>query len=152
MQILSDRTIEKIRAGHRKVVANTRTALAEQLIDAGDFAVAYVHKYPGFRPRTGKLQNATEWRTVRTSNGRILKVRNTAKYAAAIDQGARPHIIRARRAGSLHFVSGGKHVFRKSVNHPGNRPYKFLYKATTAAGRAFQHGMGAQMNRIARSF
>jgi len=52
-------------------------------------------------------------------------------YAAAVHEGARPHIIRARRAPVLSFFwpKVGRQVFFKSVNHPGNRPNPFLSNA-----------------------
>jgi len=151
VQIFTDRTLEQIRKAHQQVTAHTTTSLAEQLTLAGEHAINHVKAYPGFKPRTGKLQASTEWRTVRTSNGRILQVKNKAKYAAAIDRGARPHMI-AARGRALSFVWKGRRIFRRYVMHPGNRPYKFLYKATVSAGRVFQQGMAAQMGRIARNF
>lgn len=52
-------------------------------------------------------------------------------YAAAVHEGARPHIIRARRAPVLSFFwpKVGRQVFFKSVNHPGSRPNPFLRNA-----------------------
>lgn len=152
MQLLPDRSIEQVRKAHRQVLAHTTTALAEQLTLAGEHAVNHVKAYPGFKPRTGKLQAGTEWRTVRTSNGRILQVKNKVKYAASIDGGARPHMIAASRARALSFMWKGHRIFRRYVMHPGNRPYKFLYKATVSAGRVFHQGMAAQMGRIAKQF
>jgi hypothetical protein len=52
-------------------------------------------------------------------------------YAAAVHEGARPHVIRARRAPFLRFYwpKVGRVVFFKSVNHPGNAPNPFLTNA-----------------------
>lgn len=50
-------------------------------------------------------------------------------YAAAVHEGSRPHIIRARNAGALHFFWQGREVFRKSVFHPGVRARPFLRNA-----------------------
>jgi hypothetical protein len=56
-------------------------------------------------------------------------VEATADYAAAVHEGSRPHVIRARRADVLHFWSHGREVFRKSVFHPGTRARPFLRNA-----------------------
>jgi hypothetical protein len=52
-----------------------------------------------------------------------------AKYAAAVHEGSRPHVIRARRAKALHFVWHGREVFFRKVNHPGTRARPFLRNA-----------------------
>lgn len=53
------------------------------------------------------------------------------RYAAAVHEGARPHIIRARNAPYLVFYwpKVGRTVFFKKVSHPGNRPNPFLRNA-----------------------
>ena len=54
----------------------------------------------------------------------------TAPYAAPVHEGARPHVIRPRNARVLRFeVEGGRVVFARRVNHPGNRPNRFLSSA-----------------------
>lgn len=52
-------------------------------------------------------------------------------YAAAVHEGARAHVIRAKHAPMLSFFwpKVGRQVFFKSVNHPGNRPNPFLRNA-----------------------
>lgn len=52
-----------------------------------------------------------------------------ARYAAAVHQGSRPHLIRPRRAKALHFFVGGREVFTKLVRHPGVRARPFLLGA-----------------------
>lgn len=47
-------------------------------------------------------------------------------YVLPHHDGARPHVIRARRAKALRFRWHGKIVFFARVNHPGNRPNRFL--------------------------
>lgn len=154
MQIISDRAIERLRMAHRSVKYGTIKAVAEQMILAGEHAVAHVQAYPAFKPDTRHLQLSTDWRVVKLSNGRILKIRNTAKYASAIDRGADAHPIVARRAPYLHFFwkRKGRWVKTKEVRHPGNRPYKFLYRASNSAGRVFFQGLEAQMKKLARNF
>jgi hypothetical protein len=152
VQIFADRNLKRIREGHKRVLAKTTAAVAEAMAEAGEEAVAYAKRYPRFTPRTGHLQRSNEWRTVRTSGGRLLRIRNTAKYAAPIDKGARPHDIVARRKPHLHFLGKRGWVRKRRVKHPGNRPYRFLHGASLVAGRLLQAKLTAKMQRIAQQF
>ncbi|QDF17554.1 tail assembly chaperone [Gordonia phage Yago84] len=49
-----------------------------------------------------------------------------AHYAAAVELGSRPHLIRARNAEVLRFNVGGRTIFATEVHHPGTRPRPFL--------------------------
>ncbi|WAB09200.1 hypothetical protein SEA_LITTLEMUNCHKIN_24 [Gordonia phage LittleMunchkin] len=49
-----------------------------------------------------------------------------AHYAAAVELGSRPHLIRARNAQALRFNVGGRTVFATEVHHPGTRARPFL--------------------------
>lgn len=77
--------------------------------------------------RTGNLgrtigEEPQTYRPFHVSGG----VEATADYAAAVHEGSRPHLIRARRAEFLHFFWHGREMFRKSVWHPGTRARPFL--------------------------
>lgn len=50
-------------------------------------------------------------------------------YAAAVNDGTRPHIIRPRNAQALRFRIGGRVVYAKVVHHPGTRANPFLDRA-----------------------
>lgn len=50
-------------------------------------------------------------------------------YAAFVNDGTRPHIIRPRTAKALRFTVGGRVVYAKVVNHPGTRAKPFLDRA-----------------------
>lgn len=52
-----------------------------------------------------------------------------ADYAAAVHEGSRPHVIRARNASVLAFKWNGEQVFFRSVNHPGVKARPFLLNA-----------------------
>lgn len=52
-----------------------------------------------------------------------------APYAAAVHEGSRPHVIRARNAQFLHFQVGGRDIFTREVHHPGVRARPFLRNA-----------------------
>jgi len=144
--------LRAVQLSHRRFLAKHDAAVLRELQDARDFGVQYVQVHPTFKPRTGALQAATTGQVIRTRNRGIVRLSNRKPYAAAIDKGAAPHVIRARSAKALRFMGKGGVVFRKSVNHPGNKPYRFLYRATNAAGRTFAQKMNARMQTIARSF
>ncbi|QCG77091.1 tail assembly chaperone [Mycobacterium phage Bananafish] len=58
-----------------------------------------------------------------------------AKYAAAVHEGTRPHVIRAKHAQALHFWWRGREVFVRQVNHPGTRARPYLRNAGEAVVR-----------------
>lgn len=59
--------------------------------------------------------------------GLSARVGSDVRHAAAHHEGARPHVIRARRpGGKLRFEIRGQIIFRSSVNHPGNRANPYL--------------------------
>ena len=54
--------------------------------------------------------------------------------ALYVTGGTRPHIIRPRRPGGvLRFTVGGRVVYARYVNHPGNKPNDFLVQSLRAA-------------------
>jgi hypothetical protein len=111
-----------------------------------------VNKYPLFKPRSGSLQSKTKSRAVKLRSGAIIRTTNAAPYAASIDTGARKHEIRAKNVPFLRFKVKGKWVSTKRVKHPGNRPYKFMYRANNATFRVVGRNLGQRMAAIARRF
>jgi len=57
-----------------------------------------------------------------------------ATVPVILDQGSRPHVIRARRRKALRFVVNGKVYFRRSVLHPGTRGSGFLTRSLYDGG------------------
>jgi hypothetical protein len=51
------------------------------------------------------------------------------EYAAMVNDGTRPHIIRPKNARVLRFVVGGRVVYARVVHHPGTRANPFLDRA-----------------------
>jgi hypothetical protein len=51
------------------------------------------------------------------------------EYAAMVNDGTRPHIIRPKNASVLRFTVGGQVVYARVVHHPGTRPNPFLDRA-----------------------
>lgn len=52
-----------------------------------------------------------------------------APYAMAHEEGARPHVIRAKFRKALRIPIEGGFRFRRAVNHPGNKPQPFMAPA-----------------------
>lgn len=142
----------EVQAHHKRFLAKQDAFVATEMVHAGDDAVEHVQQHPGFKRRTGELQDKTTWRLVRGAGGRILRVQNPAKHANAIEHGARPHVIEARRRKALSFNVGGRQMFRRKVNHPGNKPFRFLYRATNAAGRLLGRRLQSGMRVLAQGF
>ncbi len=140
-------------SAHAKLKRANTDLIAKESRRAGEFGLVHVAQHPEFKPHTGQLQRSTEYKVVKLRSGSKITLLNKAPYAAAIDQGARPHVIYPRRAAALRFIGrGGSVVFAKKVNHPGNKPYKFLYRATMAAGRVFEQSMRHGMEQIGNKF
>lgn len=146
--------IRAVRLAHRRFLVSQDDAIDRELQTAADFGEAYTAAHPTFTPRSGSdgLAQATKGRVIRTRQGAIVKLTNAKPYASAIDKGARAHEIRAKGTGYLHFRGRRGWVRKKAVNHPGNRPYKFLYRATVAAGRVFEKRLAIRLAVLARSF
>lgn len=128
--------------------------------ESADHIENHVYQAPLFHPRTGNLQKSTNAKVVKFSGHRRIVATNPAKYAASIDLGARPHVVTAKKARALRFASPkfwsiatrSPIWFLKSVHHPGNRPYKFLWRATYSGWRIAGEGMRLGMARLARKF
>lgn len=117
-------------------------AIARAMDKTNDGTVNAIKKKisgPLLRVRSGKLRNSID-RTdavlltdargaqVRSSVGSNVRFRGAQglAYAAPLEFGSRPHVIRAKNGKALRFVIGGKILFRQSVNHPGNKPYAYI--------------------------
>lgn len=86
----------------------------------------------------GKLILATEKTEVPIKTGQLrrsitldyrpisVSVYPTVKYALTVHEGAKPHVIIPIRKQVLAFRKNGRVVFAKRVNHPGNKPNKFV--------------------------
>lgn len=81
--------------------------------------------------RRGKSYQAGNRQGRRGSNRRANRNNMDAFYAAWVEKGTRPHIIKARNAKSLAFIrtGGGGMNFRRKVHHPGAIAKPFLEPA-----------------------
>jgi len=80
--------------------------------------------------RSGRLRGSIKADPPRIFSFRgSLTVGSDLEYAAAVNDGARPHIIRPKRRQALRFVVGGEVVYARVVHHPGNKGSHFLDRA-----------------------
>lgn len=90
--------------------------------------------------KTGRLSNSIG-SSVRVSRISVRgKVGSRVKYAATVNNGSRPHVIRARRRKALrfHWERLGRVVYFTKVNHPGTGATPYLTSAAAQAAR--RHG------------
>jgi len=67
---------------------------------------------------------------------------NSVPYIMPLEEGAGPHVIRARRAKALRFFWRGRICFAKSVRHPGMRGYHALRNGMSAVRRNLEAAFG----------
>ena len=145
--------LEEVKRGHAHFLAGNARLIVDAETIAGRHALTYVQRYSEFTRRTGKLQDTTRFRIVRTAGGRLLRIANPQAYAASIDTGSKAHRITAKNGKALRFMSrSGVMIFRRSVWHPGTRPYKFLYNATDSAYRVLGQELKRGMTVLAERF
>lgn len=84
---------------------------------------------------TGNLKNTIK--TDIAGDGLSAEVTANADYAAHVEYGTRPHVIRPKNASMLAFKIGGVTVFAKEVNHPGTAAQPFMTPAAEQVRPAF---------------
>lgn len=145
--------VKRLERDHGKFIAQHRRYVDQSTQEAAAAGEKLSKGRPGFTHRTGQTKRLTQGRVIRRGGKTIIvRLSNKAKYAAVLEKGSRPHIIRARGGKMLRFVVGGNVVFAKSVRHPGTPAYHFLSKGRDVASRKFEQIMRQRMTRAARSF
>lgn len=76
--------------------------------------------------KTHALQRSINHKLATKSGGLVVAIGSNNKIALLHHNGARPHIIAARRAKTLRFYSRGRIVYAKVVHHPGTKPNRYL--------------------------
>lgn len=145
--------LDEVRRGHDHFIAQNERLLGTASELAGRHALTYVHQHSDFKRRTGNLQDNTAYRVVRTRAGTVIRLANPTLYAEFVEYGTKAHRIAARHAKALRFTTrAGVMLFRRSVWHPGTRPYKFLYNATDSAYRVLGQELKRGMTQLAERF
>jgi hypothetical protein len=144
-----------VKRAHKAFLARHDAMVDASLAEAGKEGVRHASgSGKGYKTGSGRLERGNEYKIMRTRGGHLLRLRNRVPYAAPIDKGSRPHPIIARRAPLLRFYSQklGHWVSKKRVNHPGNRPYKFLRNGMAQARRHFRTDIKREAAQLARRF
>lgn len=147
--------LSALKREHDQFSRRLGAGLREEAQEAADTGERLAKTRTRFTPRSGSsgLAQATKFRVIRKGRRLIVRGQNPKPYAAAIDKGARPHVIRAKGGGMLTFKGrDGRWVSKKQIQHPGNRPYRFLHSATMTAGARFGSRMEGRMQRLAKQF
>lgn len=119
-----------VKQDHRRFMEANRSMVMREMRKAGQIAVQEANQRQEFRVRTGKLRRGTKYKLIRLAGGARVRVSNAVKYAWFLEDGTKPHVIAAKNAKALRFMFpqfSGKYIFRKSVNHPGTKAYKWLW-------------------------
>ncbi len=135
------RTINTIQVG---VLTATRKAAIE--------GAQYAKKVGAFQDRTGKLRDRIYPKYMSgNANGSKWMIISPAKYSVFIEQGTKRHYIKPKDKSVLRWVNpGGGVVFSKIVNHPGNRPYKFMASTLVKAKTILWREINATLNKVDR--
>jgi len=99
--------------------------------------------------KTGRLRESIGVRRIR-SGYEVVMGGGRAPYAAYLEFGARPHLIRPRRARALRFEIRGELVYARYVEHPGTRPMRIMARAVAEASRDFDDGIGDLISDLMR--
>lgn len=86
---------------------------------------------PGPNVQTGRLRSSIHWRLVMGATGLYAEVGSTVGYAAYVEHGTGPFVIRPANRQALYWP-GAQHPVLV-VYRSGNRPYPFLVPALAAA-------------------
>lgn len=80
---------------------------------------------------TGMYGDGFRTHTTREAYGLRTRITNVAPYAAYIEDGTRPHIIRPKKPGGVLVFTNkaGQLIFAKQVHHPGTRRYRIMQDA-----------------------
>lgn len=146
--------LRRVQQGHRRFLNRFHSALALELEAAKQRGEREAERNPGFTPRSGSdgLAASTKAKVVRIRRGAVVILSNAKPHAAPIDKGSKAHTITAKNGPYLHFRGSRGWARKKSVNHPGNKPYRFLRRATESAAQQFGRRMRLVMRRLAPTF
>ncbi len=112
--------LQELREAFKKAPEITDKELQKATKDAGKFILAT--EKSEVPVKTGQLRRSItlEYRPISVS------IYPAVKYALPVHEGSRPHVIVPKTKKMLAFKIGGKMVFAKRVNHPGNKPNPFV--------------------------
>ena len=72
---------------------------------------------------------------------------NLAPYAAAVEYGTKPHVIRPKNAKAFKFKIGPDTIYAKQVKHPGTKAQPFFEPAIERLKKRFVNNLKVLINR-----
>ncbi len=137
--------------------ANLDASVREGLAEAAELVEQSAKRQHGYQDRSGDLTKSIAAQEVGGAffgGGLYADILADTPYAASIESGSKPHVIRAKRAKALRFTFGlgagrpGIGIFARQVNHPGTKAYRFLGEALEreldeATARVFDGALNA---------
>lgn len=82
-----------------------------------------IDKGNSFTPRTGNLQDSI---TIRHESFKTI-IGTHKEYAKYVEFGTKPHKIKPKKGKFLTIPTDDGFLFVKEVNHPGSKPYPFMF-------------------------
>ena len=158
--------LAQLKQTHERFKRHHALIVDRSMAKAGNHAKEHVRLRSKFKRRSRRsLKDNTKARIVRTSGGKILRLKWTKKYASYVEYGTKKHPISLMEEGggtstrgkALRFFwkkgpNGPGIYFFKKVNHPGTRPYKFGWNSASAAHRIMGQQLRSGMQRAAEKF
>lgn len=122
------------------LVVGIRSAV-DQALEQGADEARQTHRYTD---RTGDLTRSIDDRlTAVDALGAKGVIEAKSPYASFVENGTRPHEIRARRARMLAWEEPqGDWHFARVVQHPGTKPFPFMGQAYLKAERVLEAQIG----------
>jgi HK97 gp10 family phage protein len=146
---VSDLDLAEVIAALGRLEVNLDKRLRMALGQVAGEVATHAKQNHEYRDRTGKLTASIRPDTVRGTFASTMSVDMLAGgrgqaggvfYASHVEFGTKPHVIRPKRKKALAFFGGtskvlgggGANMVRRKVNHPGNRPFRFMRNALEA--------------------
>lgn len=117
--------LNELREAFKKSPQITDKELQKATKDAGKFILSAEKSEVPIK--TGQLRRSItlEYKPITAS------IYPTVKYAVPVHEGSRPHVILPTKSKVLRFRVGNKWIYARKVNHPGNKPNKFVERTVS---------------------
>lgn len=141
--------VPALKKAHQEFLTKLNAVVRKNLIETARTVQDLVIADKSFKGT--KLRHSVKY-TLPTSTK--IKVYTAANHASFVEDGTRPHIIRARRAKTLAFFSEtlNRFVYPKSVNHPGTKPTKFFSRAVAGAEQELNTRITEDLRALSKQF
>lgn len=123
MPVVGQADLTKLIEMMQKAAGGAQLTTQQVLVDAATYIKGDMESRVPVR--TGRLRQSI---SIQILQDRIVIGPHT-EYAAYVEFGTKPHVIRAKNKKALAFYSGGKRVIVKEVHHPGTRAQPYVRPA-----------------------